>query len=602
MIELFINNKRVYINEATSIKLVDENTYFTKSGKYTFDVEIPLKGCSANIKSVGHINRLDASKPIINMSARIIADGHKIIDGTATVTQITEEKMKIQILSGNAEFNFLSKFSNLYIDEMDLGGVTDKNGNLYDEDKYIEYLFKLPKDDRYSIMYGTFEENDFVLFPVHDIQNDVVHNDVCVRIGGAVTFPRTVYNYDTIIHPGDYGGYTATLAVQPYWCFIIRKIFKALGYTVVENQIEDTILKNAFIANAKRTLLFSRTLPHWSIAQFIEQVENFFGVVIEANDSNREIRIVRRGKYFEQETVYLDNICDEFTVDVDDERAEDISDANISYGFDSIDKYMRIDEDIVEVVEVKKFDTYSKLVTYYNGLSDDDKKRYIYEADGKQYIDYINENSRSLRKVNQYRDLVRDKEKDTIELKIVPVQMEVGRSFLEDFGTSSTMLQCFEDVVRIQAAADPYDGKPSNVQDLIDGNVSLESGRDIVELAMNDGVLQRWSWVTWPPGAFVYPWPFVLTDDLKAGEVNRGFSFELNPVKGVVTMYDLVYGSTVQVNTQSELQVQFETNKMYNPMSLFIIHCKPYICKQIEYKVESEGIYPLKTGYFYEVT
>ena len=263
---------------------------------------------------------------------------------------------------------------------------------------------------------------------------------------------------------------------------------------------------------------------------------------------------------------------------------------------------MRIDEDIVEVVEVKKFDTYSKLVTYYNGLSNDDKKRYIYEADGKQYIDYINENSRSLRKVNQYRDLVRDKEKDTIELKIVPVQMEVGRSFLEDFGTSSTMLQCFEDVVRIQAAADPYDGKPSNVQDLIDGNVSLESGRDIVELAMNDGVLQRWSWVTWPPGAFVYPWPFVLTDDLKAGEVNRGFSFELNPVKGVVTMYDLVYGSTVQVNTQSELQVQFETNKMYNPMSLFIIHCKPYICKQIEYKVESEGIYPLKTGYFYEVT
>lgn len=602
MIELYLNNKRVYINEATSIKLVDENAYFTKSGKYTFDVEIPLKDCSENIKNIGHINRLDVTKSVLNMSARIIADGHKIIDGTATVTQITEEKMKIQILSGNAEFNFLSKLPNLYIDEMDLGGVTDENGNLYDENKYIEYLFNLPIKDKYRTMYGTFDTNDFVLFPIHDTQNDVIHNDVCVRIGGVVTFPRTIYNYDSIFHPGDYGGYIATLAVQPYWCFIIRKIFKTLGYTVVENQIEDTVLKNALIANAKRTLLFSRTLPHWNISQFIEQVENFFGVVIEANDSSREIRIVRRGNYFDQETVYLDDICDEFTVDVDDDRAEDISDANISYGFESVDKYMRIDEDIMEVIEVKNFETYSQLKTYYDGLSDEDKKKYIYETEGKQYIDYRSGDSRYLRKVNQFRNLVRDKEKNTIELKIVPVQMEIGRSFLEDFGTSGTMLQCFTEIVRMQAAADPYDGKPSDVQDLIDGNTSTESARDIVELAINDGVMQRIPWVTWPPGAFVYPWPFVLTDDLKAGEVNRGFSFELNPVKGVVTMYDLVYGSTVKVSTQSELQVQFQTNKMYNPMSLFVIHCKPYICKQIEYKVDSKGIYPLKTGYFYEVT
>lgn len=602
MNELYINNNKVHTNKSASIKLVDENTYFTKSGKYTFDIEIPLKGNSNNIRKIGHVNRLDVARPVINMNACMIADGHKIIDGTATVTQVTDEKMKIQILSGNAEFNFLSKFSNLYIDEMDLGGVTDANGILYNEDKYVEYLFNVPMQDKYSTMYGTFDTNNYVFFPVHDTQNDIVHNDVCVRIGGCVTFPRTVYNFDSIAHPGDYGGYTATLAVQPYWCFIIREIFKTLGYTVVENQIENTVLKNAFIANAKRTLIFSRTLPHWTISQFIEQIENLFGVVIEANDSSREISLVRRGNYFERETVYLDNICDEFTVDIDEDRAVDISDANISYGFDSVDKYLRIDEDIMNVIEVKNFDLYSDLKSYYDGLSDENKKKYVYEAEGKQYIDYRDGDNRYLKKVNQYRNLIRNKEKDTIELKIFPVQMEVGQSFLEDYSMAGSLVQRFMDVVRIRAAADPYEGKPSNVQDLIDGNAETESARDSVELAMNDGVLQRLSWVTWPPGAFVYPWPFVLTDDLKVGEVNRGFSFELNPVKGVVTMSDLVYGSTVKVNTQSELQVQFETSKMYNPMSLFIIHCKPYICKQIEYKVDSKGIDPLKTGYFYEVT
>ncbi|WP_073347950.1 hypothetical protein [Bacteroides congonensis] len=600
MNELYINNNKVHINEATSIKLVDENTYFTKSGKYTFDIEVPLKGCNENLKKIGHINRLDVTQSTVNMNARLIADGHKIIDGTATVTQVTEEKMKIQILSGNAEFNFLSKFQNLYIDEMDLGGVTDENGNLYNEDDYVTYLFY--SSNKYKIMYGLYGETDFVFFPVHDTQNDVVHNDVCVRIGGTVTFPRTVYNYDSIFHPGDYGGYVATLAVQPYWCFIIKKIFSVLGYTVVENQIENTVLKNAFIANAKRTLTFNQVLPHWTIAQFIEEIEHFFGVIIEADDSNKEIRIIRRAMYFDQEKVYLDDVYDEFEVDVDEERAEDISDANITYAFESVDKYLRVDESITEVIEVKKFNSYSDLKGYYDSLDDANKKKYIYESGGSQYIDYREGDSRYLRKINQFRNLTRNEEKDTIELKIIPVQMEVGESFLEDTGTSGTMLQCHCNIVRMKAAADDYNGKPSDVQDLIEGNSQTKSDRDIIELAMNDGERQRLSWVTWPPGNFKYPWGFVLTDDLMAGDKNRGFSFELNKVDGVMTMYDLIYGSTMKVNTEAELHVKFVTNKMYSPMSLFIIRNKPYICKQIEYKVDNKGIDPQKTGYFYEAT
>lgn len=600
MNELYINNNKVHINEATSIKLIDENTYFTKSGKYTFDIEVPLKGCSENLKKIGHINRLDVAQSTVNMNARLIADGHKIIDGTAAVTQVTEEKMKIQILSGNAEFNFLSKFQNLYIDEMELGGVTDENGNLYNEDDYVTYLFY--SSDRYKIMYGLYGETDFVFFPVHDTQNDVVHNDVCVRIGGTVTFPRTVYNYDSIFHPGDYGGYVATLAVQPYWCFIIKKIFSVLGYTVVENQIENTVLKNAFIANAKRTLIFNQVLPHWTITQLIEEIEHFFGVIIEANDSNKEIRIIRRAMYFDQEKVYLDDVYDEFEVDVDEERAEDISDANITYAFESVDKYLRVDESITEVIEVKKFNSYSDLNGYYDSLDDANKKKYIYESGGRQYIDYREGDSRYLRKINQFRNLTRNEEKDTIELKIIPVQMEVGESFLEDIGISGTMLQCHCNIVRMKAVADDYNGKPSDVQDLIEGNSQTKSDRDIIELAMNDGERQRLSWVTWPPGNFKYPWGFVLTDDLMAGDKNRGFSFELNKVDGVMTMYDLIYGSTMKVNTEAELHIKFVTNKMYSPMSLFIIRNKPYICKQIEYKVDNKGIDPQKNGYFYEAT
>lgn len=589
MNELYINNNKIQTSEATSIKMVDENTYFTKSGKYTFDIEIPLKN-SQNIRAIGPINRLDVTKTTTNMNARLMTDGHKIIDGTATVTQISDEKMKIQILSGNAEFNFLSKYQNVYIDEMDLGYARLKNGGVI-----TEASFPWPIE---PLMYETYDKLDCVFFPIHDTQNNVVNNDACWSILGGLGWPLERYFNDPGYNHNDLP--VKRLAVQPYFCFVIKEIFSALGYKVAENQIENTPLKNAFIANAKRTLEISRTLPHWTVAQFIEEVEHFFGVVIKADDLSKEIRIIRRATYFEQEKVYLNDVCDEFEVDVDKERAEDISDANISYSFDSIDKYLRIDEDIMNVFEVKKFDTYSDLNNYYNGLGDADKKKYIYESGGQQYIDYREGDSRYLRKVNQFRNLVRDKNKDTIELKIIPVQMEIGESFAEK-GIEQIQRGTPFNIVRMKASSDDYDGKPSDVQSLIEGNSQLKSDRDIIELAMNDGILHN---VTWNASGIkiTYPWGFVLPNDLILGEKNRGFSFELNKVSGVTTMADLVYDTTMEVNTQSELHVKFITNQLYSPMSLFIIRNKPYICKQIEYKITEKGIDPVKTGYFYEAT
>ncbi len=59
MTELFINNKRINLNDSISIKLVDENSYFTDSSKYTYDVDVPLRGNSNNLKILGNLQRLD---------------------------------------------------------------------------------------------------------------------------------------------------------------------------------------------------------------------------------------------------------------------------------------------------------------------------------------------------------------------------------------------------------------------------------------------------------------------------------------------------------------------------------------------------------------
>ena len=182
---------------------------------------------------------------------------------------------------------------------------------------------------------------------------------------------------------------------------------------------------------------------------------------------------MRRALYFDQEKVFLDNICDEFEIDIDDERTEDISDSNISYAFEEVNKYLRLDESIMEVIELKKFDTYTNLKNYYDSLDDTNKRKYIYEAGGKQYIDYRDGNNRYLKKVNQFRNLTRDKKKDTIELKIIPVQMELAtrniqtnkKSQIE--GAKPKFSERWHYIVRMKAKADDYNGKPGDVQELI---------------------------------------------------------------------------------------------------------------------------------------
>lgn len=38
MTELFLDGNKVLVKEPISIKVVDENPYITKSGKYTYDI------------------------------------------------------------------------------------------------------------------------------------------------------------------------------------------------------------------------------------------------------------------------------------------------------------------------------------------------------------------------------------------------------------------------------------------------------------------------------------------------------------------------------------------------------------------------------------
>ena len=78
MIQIFLNDKEVFFQENTSLKLIKSNPFFTREGSSTMSITLPMK-IEQNIKVLGHIYRMDYSHKPIKYTAKII-ENDKIVD------------------------------------------------------------------------------------------------------------------------------------------------------------------------------------------------------------------------------------------------------------------------------------------------------------------------------------------------------------------------------------------------------------------------------------------------------------------------------------------------------------------------------------------
>ena len=115
MIELFLDNKPAVLRENVSIKLTRENVYFTKSGSYTYDIELPL-GCAENRAILSNINRKDVETHYREFRAILRVDNQVLLDGKAILHQVSDTAAKVQLMGGNAEMNFYTRGSELYVE------------------------------------------------------------------------------------------------------------------------------------------------------------------------------------------------------------------------------------------------------------------------------------------------------------------------------------------------------------------------------------------------------------------------------------------------------------------------------------------------------
>ena len=600
MINLYLDNKQALLPNNVSIKLVKENPYFTKSSSYTFDITLPLEGCSQNLMLFKHINRHDVAKSQQTLKAKLVVDCKCLLNGTAVVKSISEKDVKIQLVSGNSEFNFYLNGSKIYINELNLGYVVP--------DMHFTSIAGAQSTPAYlkGRFYDAIHNKTVLFYPVWDETNERVIND---------------YN---VLAKEDWYKHKGMWSPQPKLTVIIMKIFEKLGYPVEFMLNEGFSLDNFYIANTDSTsnadrdgisgssavpMYLNKVLPHWTVNEFLEQLEMFLGVTTYVDEDSKKVVLVQSGKVTSiNSDTYLDNITDSYTAEFDnDNQDKDLANGNIGYDSDfSSDayKYIKISDDLFEKMKVKTYETYADLRKAVGGYNAFDAQ-YVHEAEDKQYTLIDSEEvGKGLFEINQFRNLCRDEENKEldIELKIVPCSMAIHELdvYLDEFKKEPNYTRTVL-IPSMQGQSPGTIIEDARIQDMVEGETVERFSPDKLSLFYWDG---KYFGMTETISGTTTRFPAAITDKdicdtLTAAGGESEFSFRLVAPKGMKCWGNMVYRSALKVNQTAKEVKKFISKFVYSPNGVFVIKNKRYLCQQIQTNITAEGIDELQefTGY-----
>lgn len=466
-------------------KLTVDNTFFTRSGEYSGEIELPLSGCSDNLRIFGHINRLDVSRRAVVFDARLVVDNRPMVVGSVSVLECNEQRVKVQLLGGNAAVNFNNRYNSTYIDQLDLGTVFD-NLDIYfeyysgdvlqritvtDADSLARYLavravraYSGTNDDS---QFGT-PDNGFVIHPAVDEDGNEVNTQVVIfwrlytepdsdkwMCNRLVTYPGIVATFEwsgPIPHcdPMTIAGYQAALdndefpkplryrlCPQPYLDTVLRRVISALGYTITEDAITTGAFARCYIPSTTETILIKEMLPHWLVTDFFSEIEAFFGVIIYFDEAKKECRILSKKDFFEVRTpAHLGMVDDRFETSFDDDNMVDVSNANVTFGLE--DDIHHLADDILAKAVVEDYDSMTVAEMTDSLMADTtvfghDARSVIASRAGRHYIRFDG----SVVECNELRDYRISEDADSkLELKIRPAKMDTTKIRVIDVGNS----------------------------------------------------------------------------------------------------------------------------------------------------------------------
>ena len=532
MIELFINKLPADLPADFSFSMEYENEFFTKASEYSLDIELPLLGSPNNQKIFGNIHRVTAQKTNVNYEAVAYVNGRCVSHGYALILSVTDKAVKIQLVGNTSYVN--SFCADKFIDEIYLGYLETPKIDAVNWNNYWETAH-LRKQEFYKA-FGSVDDTDAVLFWAFDQDP----KDCLTSFPHAPTFnhyrPNHAFpSFSSVDSDSELVLFQLyRYSFQPYLLRVIEKVIWAMGFTIRRNDINSSWLRNLYICNYKPTTLKDRNntlggdggtlrwfttaaLPHWTVSTFINEIEKLCACIFIFNTYNNTVDIIQLDKFYgdmaEVYDVPDDCILDEYEFEFSDGESEkDLATGNISFAKDYTDKFLKFSEEVKNTIETQNhYASLAELQTAYDGMSASDRSKalFIDDSTGREYIQYVNEDSKSqMIEVNVWADLIRSESSGDVELKIVPANTrKYGVGWWFDMTDSSPRAGL--DLQIPFSITEAVSSEYTSAQDIIENsysNAKKDESSDCMEVMISTG--QWFPLATYSNKEYSYPAPF----------------------------------------------------------------------------------------------
>ena len=295
---IFIDHKEAVLKKGASFDYISENRFFTGADSYTLSITFPLKECPQNLDIFGHINRKDSNLDKLLLDCEI-HDRQFHAHGAVNIVEISESEVKTQFLMGKSVRNYVSDLDDIYINHCRIG-------NTYDQGHFeAHFYWGTPGQERY---------NGYVCLPWVNNTSGNIQNEIWFTPGGLWYFK---------------GEEDAPITCQYYLVYVLEKILEEVklecGYTYDISKLKSSFYRYLVIFNtfpwAWRINEWGEALPHWTVTEFLEQIELFTNgeFIIDSNSRNISFRF--NAEVLEnQEIVEITSIIDEHQVEISEKE------------------------------------------------------------------------------------------------------------------------------------------------------------------------------------------------------------------------------------------------------------------------------------------
>ena len=315
---IYINKKRAVLKKGTSFDFISENRFFTGADSYTLSITFPIKGCAENIAIFGHIYRKDFDFNTAMLECEIHdRNFHKY--GSVSIVSVSETEVKTQFLEGRSATNYYSSLDDIYINEIEMPCLVI---DAHWESEYYMKEYEAQKED---------EENGgeylgFVCLPwVNNTSGNIQNRMRSISAG---------YYFSDGRRDED-----PTVVGFPFFVEIIRQVLQGAGYECDLSQIESSQWRDLIVCQgfplAWHMQYMNQILPHWTVSEFLEQVELFLNGTFEVEGKTNKMTFTFNHNIIrELQVVPIEKVVESHSVDIadnDDVKDDYIEQKNMAY-------------------------------------------------------------------------------------------------------------------------------------------------------------------------------------------------------------------------------------------------------------------------------